>query len=54
MRTLAKGLEEFIGTCEICGREIYEGDKHYELPDGFLVCDDDLCMEEWLLDYERH
>ena len=39
-------------TCDICGGEIYAGDKYYEMPDGQCVCADDRdCLEEWAKDY---
>ena len=46
--------DRIIGYCVICDRPIYEGDKHYEMPDGEMVCDDILCLDEWAEDYERH
>ena len=39
-------------TCDICGGEIYAGDKYFEMPDGQCVCADDRdCLEEWAKEY---
>lgn len=46
--------DRIIGYCTICERPIYEGDKHYEMPDGALVCEDGICVDEWLEDYVRY
>lgn len=44
---------DVIGYCSSCERPILPGDKYYRMPDGFLVCDDYECLEDWAQDYER-
>ena len=44
---------EFV-YCDICGRKIFEGDPRYRMPDGKEVCDDILCLEEWMEEYKRY
>lgn len=39
--------------CDICGRDIYDGEKHYKMPDGAVVCDDGDCLEDWASEYEQ-
>ena len=42
-----------VGVCDICGEEIWEGDRYYHLPDGTILCDEIECLEEWARDYRR-
>lgn len=37
--------------CDICGEEIEPGEKRYNMPDGFTVCDDIDCLEKWAENY---
>ena len=46
--------DRIIGHCAICERPIYDGDRHYEMPDGQMICEDSLCMDDWAKEYERH
>lgn len=42
-----------VGVCDVCAREIWEGDDFYELPDGMILCDDYECLIEWAQAYRR-
>lgn len=44
--------DDRLGYCDVCGRALYPGDRHYRLPDGMLLCDDYDCREEWIAEYE--
>lgn len=39
--------------CDVCGEPIEEGDDYYELPDGYVICTEKDCLEEWLWEYRR-
>ena len=45
---------DVIGKCAMCGRDIYDGEKHYQMPDDTWVCEDIMCLEDWAEEYERH
>lgn len=44
--------EPRLDYCDICGNGIYPDEPHYEMPDGFLVCEDSECVEAWLSRYK--
>lgn len=39
-------------TCDICENKIFPDEPHYELPDGFTVCEDSDCVNAWLSRYK--
>lgn len=51
--TTRKTDPDYIGTCDICGFEIYRGDVHYRLPDGMLLCEEYECLQEWIKEYKE-
>lgn len=42
-----------VGFCDVCRHPVYIGEKHYRMPDGVLLCDDYMCLEEWAKEYEE-
>ena len=45
--------DSFVGFCDVCGREVYDDEIYYRMPDGCLVCEDWICVTEWLEQYEH-
>ena len=39
--------------CDNCGFPIGEGERYYELPDGWIVCADSDCLADWASPYLR-
>ena len=39
--------------CDNCGYPIGEGERWYELPDGFVICAESDCLADWADPYLR-
>lgn len=37
-----------IYQCDECGRDLYDGDEVYMLPDGSVLCFDDTCLLKYV------